>query len=191
MKALRLLRAAVVAAALALPHAAAAQSQPHVYLLRGLFNIFSLGIDEMTYDLRKLGIEASAHNHLEADLLVAYITREYRAGRHGPVVLVGHSMGAESVMVMAIKLDRNNVPVDLLIPIDALNSFAVPKNVRHCFNVTQRKYAYMRPGPGFRGRLQNFDVTDPSINHLSIDKSRRVHRAVLAVIQEMARTSRP
>jgi hypothetical protein len=55
-------------------------------------------------------------------------------------------------------------------------------------NLTQRKYAYMRPGPGFHGSLANVDVSsDPSIDHINIDKSPRLHtRAiseVLAVIK--------
>ena len=56
-------------------------------------------------------------------------------------------------------------------------------------NLTQRKYAYMRPGPGFHGSLANVDVSgDPSIDHINIDKSPRLHTPaiseVLAVIKE-------
>jgi hypothetical protein len=54
--------------------------------------------------------------------------------------------------------------------------------------LTQRKYAYMRRGRGFHGSLDNVDVSgDPSIDHINIDKSPRLHaRAiseVLAVIK--------
>jgi hypothetical protein len=56
-------------------------------------------------------------------------------------------------------------------------------------NLTQRNYAYMRPGTGFHGSLANVDVSgDPNIGHISIDKSPRLHaRAiseVLAVVRE-------
>ena len=67
-------------------------------------------------------------------------------------------------------------------------SYSTPANVGRLVNLTQRKYAYMRPGPGFHGSLANVDVSgDTSIDHISIDKSPRLHaRAiseVLAVIK--------
>ena len=42
--------------------ASAAQPQPraHVYLLRGLFNVFSLGMDSLTEELKRRGVNATA-----------------------------------------------------------------------------------------------------------------------------------
>src|SRR6185436_4479550 len=84
--------------------------------------------------------------------------------------------------------NRKNIPVALVVPFDGTGSFSTPANVGHLVNLTQRKYAYMRPGPGFHGSLANVDVSgDPSIDHINIDKSPRLHtRAiseVLAVIK--------
>ena len=39
-------------------------SQTHVYLMRGVLNIFSLGMDQMAYRLQAQGINASVHNHM-------------------------------------------------------------------------------------------------------------------------------
>ena len=63
-------------------------------------------------------------------------------------------------------------------------SFSTPANVGRLVNLTQRKYAYMRPGPGFHGSLANVDVSgDASIDHISIDKSARLHaRAISEVL---------
>jgi hypothetical protein len=63
-------------------------------------------------------------------------------------------------------------------------SFSTPANVGRLVNLTQRKYAYMRPGPGFHGSLANVDLSgDPSIDHISIDKSARLHaRAISEVL---------
>ena len=50
-------------------------------------------------------------------------------------------------------------------------------------NLTQRKYAYMRGGPGFHGALNNVDVSsDTSIDHINIDKSPRLHARVVAEV---------
>jgi hypothetical protein len=50
-------------------------------------------------------------------------------------------------------------------------------------NLTQRKYAYMRGGPGFHGTLDNVDVSsDRSIDRITIDKSPRLHARVVAEV---------
>jgi hypothetical protein len=37
----------------------------HVYLMRGLMNVFSLGMDQLAVLIARHGIEASVHNHAE------------------------------------------------------------------------------------------------------------------------------
>ncbi|MGC2077117.1 MAG: hypothetical protein WA728_14005, partial [Xanthobacteraceae bacterium] len=38
-------------------------SRPHVYLMRGLLNIFSLGMDQLAAQIQRHGIDASVYNH--------------------------------------------------------------------------------------------------------------------------------
>jgi hypothetical protein len=41
----------------------------------------------------------------------------------------------------------------------------------------------MRPGPGFHGSLANVDVSgDPSIDHINIDKSPRLHTRAISEV---------
>jgi hypothetical protein len=42
--------------------------------------------------------------------------------------------------------------VALVVAFDGTGSFSTPAKVGRLVNLTQRKYAYMRPGPGFHGR---------------------------------------
>ena len=86
-------------------------SHPHVYLMRGLLNIFSLGMDQLAAQIQSSGIDASVYNHSVADGVVNRIVQEYRAGDHGPYILVGHSLGADAVMAMAQQLNLQGVPV--------------------------------------------------------------------------------
>jgi hypothetical protein len=73
--------------------------------------------------------------------------------------------------------------VALLVPFDGTKSFAASDNVAHVLNLTQRDYAYMRRGPGFHGTLNNVDVSsDPSIDHINIDKSPRLHARVVSEV---------
>jgi Thioesterase domain len=168
-------------------HVGTEASRPHVYLMRGLLNIFSLGMDQLAAEIQSHGIAADVYNHTVADSVVANIVAKYRAGDHGPYILVGHSLGADAVMTMAQSLNAQGVPVALVIPVDGTGSYSAPKNVACVLNLTQRSYAYMRPGAGFRGKLQNVDMSgEPGIDHLSIDKSPRVQSTALNSILQTA-----
>jgi hypothetical protein len=143
------------------PNPGAAQPQPraHVYLLRGLMNIFSLGMDTLAEELKRHDIDATVHNYAEWQTL------------------------ADAVMEMAAYLGRKGVPVALVVPFDGTQSFAASGNVARVLNLTQRKYAYMRGGPGFHGALDNVNVSsDRSIDHITIDKSPRLHARVVAAV---------
>lgn len=155
----------------------------HVYLLRGLLNVFSLGMDDLAAKLQARGVSASVHNHAEWQSLADEIAAKYKAGRHGPVVLIGHSLGADAVMIQAEYLGKKGVPVALVVPFDGTGSYAASSNVARVMNLTQRDYAYMRRGNGFRGNLQNIDVSkDTSIDHITIDKSARLHNMVVGAV---------
>ncbi len=175
------------------PKRVSQQSNGHVYLLRGLLNIFSLGMDDLAAKVQARGISASVHNHSEWQAIADDITAKYKARAHGPVVLVGHSLGADAVMYMAEYLGRKGVPVALVVPFDGTGSFAASSNVSQVYNLTQRDYAHMRRGAGFRGTLNNVDVSGQGYGHIDIDKSARLHALVLAKIQTVirARGGRP
>lgn len=168
--------------------APSAQSNGHVYLLRGLLNIFSLGMDDLAAKIQARGISASVHNHSEWQSLADGIAAKYKARQHGPIVLVGHSLGADAVMFMAEYLGKKGVPVALVVPFDGTGSFAASANVSQVYNLTQRDYAYMRRGAGFRGTLNNVDVSGQGYGHIDIDKSAKLHALVLARIQSVIRS---
>jgi hypothetical protein len=162
-------------------------SRPHVYLMRGLLNIFSLGMDQLATAITQQGIEASVYNHSVEESVVGEIVRKYRAGDHGPYILVGHSLGADAVMVMAQQLNAAGVPVSLVVPFDGTGSYTASTNVACVLNITQRYYAYMRPGTGFHGKLRNVDVSsDPNIDHLNIDKTPRLQALALEAVLHAA-----
>ena len=162
-------------------------SRPHVYLMRGLLNIFSLGMDQLAAQIARRRIDAGVYNHTLAEPVVGEIVRKYRAGDHGPYILVGHSLGADAVMWMAQQLNAQGVPVALVVPFDGTGSYAAAPNVACVLNITQRRYAYMRPGAGFHGSLQNLDVSaDVSIDHFTIDKSPQLQETALAAVLQAA-----
>jgi len=160
-----------------------AQSRAHVYLLRGLLNIFSLGMDTLAEELNRRGVYATVHNHTEWQSLADSAAAKYKAGTEGPIIIIGHSLGADAVMEMSAYLGQKGVPVALAVPFDGTQSFSASGNIARVLNLTQRNYAYMRKGAGFRGSLVNVDVSsDPSIDHLNIDKSPRLHARVISEV---------
>jgi hypothetical protein len=155
--------------------------------MRGLLNIFSLGMDQLAAQVAQNGIDASVYNHSVEESVVTAIEQKYRGGDRGPYILVGHSLGADAVMLMAQQLDAQGVPVALVVPFDGTASYAASANVSCVVNLTQRKYAYMQAGAGFHGKLSNVDVSsDTSIDHITIDKSPRLQAIALKEILQAA-----
>src|SRR3954464_12995598 len=60
---------------------ASAASSAHVYLLRGVLNIFSFGLDDIAEKLRAQGITVTVANFVSWSSLANEAAQEYRSGR--------------------------------------------------------------------------------------------------------------
>ena len=174
----------IVVAFEASPDAAQPQPRAHVYLLRGLLTIFPLGMDTLAEELKGHGVYTTVHSYSDWQTLADGAAADYKAGKEAPIILIGHSLGADAVMEMAAYLGRKGVPVVLVVPFDCTKSFAASDNVARVLNLTHGgTLTYMRGGPGFRGTLANVDVSsDASIDHINIDKSPQLHARVVAEV---------
>jgi hypothetical protein len=162
-----------------------AAGTPRVILLRGWFGVFSMGLDTVTDQLKALGIKAEVAGHLSWQNEVSEILRERSAGRAGPLILVGHSQGANNVIDMARALEQSHVTVDLLITLSPFMQNRVPANVTKAINY------YQAPGwgqpleadQGFHGKLINVNLADdPTISHIGIDKSTKIQTEIVREI---------
>ena len=170
---------------LSLCHVTHAAGTPRVILLRGWFGVFSMGLDTVTEELKAQGIKAEVAGHLSWQNEVAEILRERAAGRTGPLILVGHSQGANNVIDMARELDPSHVTVDLLITLSPFMQNRVPLNVAKAINYFQAP-GWGQPleaEPGFRGKLINVNLAnDPTISHIGIDKSTKIQTEIVREI---------
>src|SRR3954452_10963911 len=127
---------------------------PHagnVYLLRGWIGIFSYGINDLGDKINKDGVRATVYQDDQWHQLAETLRAKYK-GAHGPepLVLIGHSFGADDVVRVAQELASANVTVDLLVTLDPVTPPEVPPNVRRAVNLYQSNGAWDKV-PAFRG----------------------------------------
>lgn len=160
----------------------ASATEPRVLLLRGWFGVFSTGLDGIADALKANGINAEVAGHLYWETAVADIIRERAEGKVRPLVLVGHSQGANNVIDMARALQAHNIQVDLLVTLAPFMQNPIPANVVHAIDFYQSPGwgAPLVPDNGFHGVLQNVDMSgDWGANHMNVDKNARVQNDIL------------
>jgi len=191
---LRALQATAIALLLVLPigastanaltNPASAASGAHVYLLRGVLNIFSLGLDEIAAKLQQQGITVTIANYLSWASLADEAAAEYKSGRVRTIILVGHSSGATALPDMVARLDQLGAPVKLAIGLDSVFRTSLAGRVGRYINF------YVANGAGtpvaktkqFRGELENVDVGKIGMGHLTIDKNQIMQQKVISAI---------
>lgn len=163
-------------------------AQAQIYFVRGLANVFSRGMDEMAARLRPHGFAPHVMNHRGWQNATDTIARNYRAGRRSPIILVGHSLGANAVVRMAKRLQTKGIPVAYLATFDPTHSLTVPSNVQSFVNFYQNN-GHGRPVlfPANRGDDKvNLNLTSsPGMTHTNIDQSERLQNIVIGRILEI------
>jgi hypothetical protein len=159
-----------------------------VVVLRGLFNMFSTGMNVLTFTLRQDGYDATVHNHAEwrslADRTAAAAQTD---ALKRPLAVIGHSFGADDAILLTGRLADAGVPVDLLVTFDPAWVLNVPRGPRKVINFHQDRDTFIRrlsPAAGFDGRIENRQVSGDS--HLSIDKNPALHNEVRVALVDIA-----
>ncbi|ANW05618.1 hypothetical protein [Bradyrhizobium icense] len=164
---------------------ASAASTAHVYLLRGVLNIFSLGLDDIAAQLRAQGIPVTVANFASWSSLADEAAAGYNSGRIKTIILVGHSSGATALPDMVAKLSQLGVPVKLAIGLDSVFRTSLSGRVGRYINF------YIANGAGtpvaktgrFQGKLENVNVQNvPGVGHMSIEKNQIMQRKVISEI---------
>ncbi len=138
-----------------------------VYLLRGLMDIFSRGMDEMAAKLNRAGVYALSTSysnwHEIADEIVA---RDARGQVSYPVIIMGHSLGGNDAPKMATYLGEHGVKISYVATFDPTEPGRLGKNIGKVVNYylpndNNRLYR----GAGFTGTLDNVNVTRMDVSH--------------------------
>lgn len=179
-------------AAQAAPKAASKNApQADVYLLRGFGNIFSTGIDEIGRQLQANGVDAHVEGHQAWRFVLNRIIADQKENPRAPVVLIGHSLGANAVINIAAGLEKKGIRVTYMATFAATAPDPLPGNIRRVVNFYFKQHGWGLPlvaGPRFRGILENRDFSSmKDIGHFNIEKQRplqdEVVRNVLGIMR--------
>lgn len=160
-----------------------ARHRADVIFMRGGFNVFSNGLDEMAKKLVKRGVKVDVVSHKsEAAVLEKIVSNRKRFGRK-PIVLVGHSWGANATIRIAQQLKKKGIRVTYMATFAATNPGKIPSNVRKATNYYFAKDGWGKPvarGPGARGNIKNIDLSKtPGVHHFNIEEFPKLQRQVI------------
>lgn len=156
-----------------------AQAAGHVYLLRGFAGVFSTGLDSLGEQLNKRGYKATVHSYTEYQGLAEQAAAEQKSGK-GPIVIIGHSFGAEAAISMAEEMKKRGASVALIVSFAPTVRLKTPSNVRQVVNYYLGEVPISKEGRS-AGQIANVNLTDHAdVNHFNIEKNERYQRQVLA-----------
>jgi pimeloyl-ACP methyl ester carboxylesterase len=172
-------------ACIVLAAATAAEASAKVYLMRGLMDV-STGLDDLAAKLKRRGIAAIVGSYTDQDEMAEKAIQNYRSDGGRPIVIVGHSLGADAAIGMAETLKAAKVPVALVVAFSPAASQEVPTNVARIVNYYQSNSAWNHiytGARGFKGSLRNVDLAaDDNIHHFNIEKVERLHTETIGMI---------
>lgn len=162
---------------------------PRIYLIRGLANVFSQGMDDLAAKLRSRGYHATVHEYGAWSGIAAEIAQNQRAtGGRAKAVVIGHSLGANAVTDIANELGRSGGSVALAVAFDPTVRRQLSGGARRYVNFYQSNNGWgaaVAAAPGYRGRLENIDLRQRgNISHFNIEKDPQLHAQVIAWIAQ-------
>lgn len=168
----------------------AATRTGEIYLMRGLMDIFSRGIDVMAVQMRRKGLYAVDTSYTEwRDLAADIISRDKRKEVSYPIAIIGHSLGANDATNLANYLGENGIKVAYVVTFDPTEPGYVGKNINKVVNYylpNDNNKIYKRTG--FRGRIYNIDMSsNPDITHTTIEKSAGLQAKVISNVMKITR----
>lgn len=155
-----------------------------VYLFRGFADIFSTGLNTLAQQLKADNVNAEVMSLPNSQAFARKIAERYRASKDArPIVLVGHSLGADMTFSVASALQPMKIPVALILSFDPTGKGPVPGNVKKTLNFYtggENLWSPVLPAPGFKGELANINLRQgetaiKGIGHFNIDKNPKLH----------------
>jgi LysM repeat protein len=171
-----------------------AEPRGRAYLFRGVAGlIYSRGMDSLADRIRHAGVATSVQTYLLWRAAVDQAIQDYRRDP-APIVLIGHSMGGDSALAFAQRLNNENIPVSLLVTYDPTRiADDVPPNVERYINIFQSSNIMgggnVVQASRFHGHYASFNLKDHSeIIHINIEKAEHIQEQLVRKIAELSAT---
>lgn len=167
-----------------------------VHTMLGGLGLFSRGMVTLKNSVAER-YDIPAYNTIwyNAGDVSRFIINNYYHQKHPrPIILVGHSLGANEQIKVARNLNTAGVPVALLVTVDAVSQTIVPPNVNEAVNFYKSGYIPMFSGLKLRAvdptktHVENIDANTlkgEKVNHFTIDKSSLVQEMILEKIKRV------
>lgn len=173
-----------------------------VYLLRGWIGIFSTGIDSLGEKINGKGIHAEVYQEAQWSTLANAMIKKYEnQPNHEPIVIIGHSYGADDAILIARKLAEKNIKVELVVTLDPVTPKKAPANIQLAYNLYQSSaldgLPFLRgipltpdePGPSLLKnqniRTDRTDLLESNLDHFNIEKKEKIHDDVIAQVMNV------
>jgi hypothetical protein len=166
--------------------------EAQIYLIRGLFGVFSTGMDQMAAQFKAQGYSnVSLWSWTDVDQITHDIVAGHRDGDNAYVVLIGHSLGSNAVVQVADRLATAGIAVDLAVTFDITEGLQVPLNVLRFENFYQNN-GFGRPAlepAGFPGQFNNVNLSgDSRLSHGNIDNAPQLQQVVMQQVYDLTHT---
>lgn len=148
-----------------------------VIFLRGLANIFSLGLDTLSAEVRKYGVNSYTKNHKAWKSIGNSVILRYKNGQlKDPIIIVGHSLGAGAAPKLATMLGKKNIKVHYMVMLDAVEPLPLTNFVQEAINYFLPKKKgnnLASSSKNFTGEYTNVNVKErlKGIDHFNIDEN--------------------
>lgn len=172
------------------------QQRGEVHTMLGGLGLFSRGMNTLRdsvisiYKIPAYGTIWYNAGHVSRFIIDNY----YSETHHRPIILVGHSLGANDQIKVARNLNAVGIPVALLVTVDAVSQTIVPPNVKEVLNIYKPGYVPMFSGLKLRAvdssktHIDNVNADDLKgvyVNHFTIDKNPLVQEMILKRIKKV------
>lgn len=174
--------------------AAASTFQGDIYILGGGFGVFSTGLEKLRTQLQEKGVTASRVSYQGWRGVARKIVEHRRKYGRKPVVIIGHSLGANNSILIANALKKEGIQVDLIVSLASTAPMTVPSNVRNVVNYyfSSGGWGYIFEGEsGFSGNLNNMDMANhPGIGHFTVDDNQVLRDQVVRNVLRYVRPAK-
>lgn len=172
------------------------ESRGEVHTMLGGLGIFSRGMIQLQEAVsNRFHIPASTSIWYNAGhVSQSIIAYHYAQHSHRPVILIGHSLGANEQIKVARNLGKVGIPVALLVTVDAVSPTHVPSNVAQVLNIYKPGIVPMFSGLRLKAdnprvtHINNLNVNTlkgTKVNHFTIDKDKVLQAMILNEIQKV------